>query len=617
MYRCNRVPETIGGHPVKDRCIKELVGEANNPLPLVDLNGCKLTCGQFGTIWPQPTGKVNLSESVVSLVPTSVTFNLVHGLEDAAAASTGPAALNGMLRELEKIFKMYMYATHPAYDPDSNEDPYAGKRSSRSVDVRFEIRRGDELSPKMDQDESYTLRVTSSPNDNRHDNMVALIKAETYFGARHAVETLSQLMAYDYLTGAMQMVANAYVEDKPSYTHRGILLDTSRNFFSMKILKRVVDGLSYNKMNVFHWHITDTHSFPLKLKSIPQLAEYGAYSEFKTYSAADVAELVEYGRIRGVKILPEFDAPAHVGNGWQFAEQLHPEWGRLAVCVNKEEWQDYCVEPPCGQFNVLNDKVYELLGVMFEEWMRMFDSDVFHMGGDEVNFNCWNTSSEFRTYMVDNGLEGSKEDYLDLWRAFQQRAYEKMAEAKGERIPAIIWTNSMTEEGVEKFLNVKEYIIQLWTKLGDADVSDIINKGYRTIYSPWDRFYLDCGYSSWVGTGNNWCSPYKGWQLIYETSPRKSYLELEDSKPEFAANILGGEACMWAEQVEGVAVEGKLWPRGAALGERLWADPDNGWKEAEQRFLHQRERMVARGIAADAHQPEWCYQNEDLCYSRV
>ena len=58
---------------------------------------------------------------------------------------------------------------------------------------------------------------------------------------------------------------------------------------------------------------------------------------------------MEYARVRGVKVLPEFDAPAHVGNGWQFAEDKHPEWGRLAVCVNKEPWQQFCVEPPCGQ----------------------------------------------------------------------------------------------------------------------------------------------------------------------------------------------------------------------------------------------------------------------------
>ncbi len=69
----------------------------------------------------------------------------------------------------------------------------------------------------------------------------------------------------------------------------------------------------------------------------------------KIYTPGDIRELVEYARVRGVKVVPELDAPAHVGNGWQFAEMKHPEWGRLAVCVNQEEWQDYCVEPPCGQ----------------------------------------------------------------------------------------------------------------------------------------------------------------------------------------------------------------------------------------------------------------------------
>ena len=87
--------------------------------------------------------------------------------------------------------------------------------------------------------------------------------------------------------------------------------------------------MSYNKLNVFHWHITDTHSFPLHLKSVPELARYGAYSPEKTYSAKDVADLVNYARVRGVKVMPEFDAPAHVGNGWQFAEKNHPEWGKL------------------------------------------------------------------------------------------------------------------------------------------------------------------------------------------------------------------------------------------------------------------------------------------------
>ena len=96
-------------------------------------------------------------------------------------------------------------------------------------------------------------------------------------------------------------------------------------------------------LNLILSGIKYTTQKPEKCKSL------GAYSKHQVYSQNDIRELVEYARVRGVKVLPEFDAPAHVGNGWQFAEEKHPEWGKLAVCVNKEPWQEFCVEPPCGQ----------------------------------------------------------------------------------------------------------------------------------------------------------------------------------------------------------------------------------------------------------------------------
>ena len=82
--------------------------------------------------------------------------------------------------------------------------------------------------------------------------------------------------------------------------------------------------------------------------------------------------------------------------------------------------------------------------------------------------------------------------------------------------------------------------------------------------------------------------------------------------------ILGGEAAMWSEQVDSAAVVHKLFPRVSALGERLWSDPGAGltWKQAETRMIHHRQVLVSRGIEADALQPEWCHQNEALCYVR-
>ena len=68
-------------------------------------------------------------------------------------------------------------------------------------------------------------------------------------------------------------------------------------------------------------------------------------------------------------------------------------------------------------------------------------------------------------------------------------------------------------------------MIQIWTTGEDSVISELINKGYQVIFSNYDAWYLDCGYSSWVGEGNNWCSPYKGWQKVYDNSPRKIYRE--------------------------------------------------------------------------------------------
>jgi hexosaminidase len=176
--------------------------------------------------------------------------------------------------------------------------------------------------------------------------------------------------------------------------------------------------MSYDKLNVFHWHITDTHSFPLVSRRLPQLSQLGAYSPAKVYSAAAVREIVDYARVRGVRVLPEFDAPAHVGNGWQFAnEEGQP---RAVVCLNQEPWEEYCVEPPCGQFNPVSPAVYPLLGELYLDFFELFpDTDMFHMGGDEVNLNCWNASQEIKDYLAANGQTGTEDELVQLWNLFQ------------------------------------------------------------------------------------------------------------------------------------------------------------------------------------------------------
>lgn len=96
--------------------------------------------------------------------------------------------------------------------------------------------------------------------------------AGNFFGARHALETLSQLIAYDGDNDVLRMVNDVDIVDKPAYRYRGVALDTSRNFISTFGIKRLIDGLSFNKMNIFHWHITDTHAFPMEVANRPKVS---------------------------------------------------------------------------------------------------------------------------------------------------------------------------------------------------------------------------------------------------------------------------------------------------------------------------------------------------------
>jgi hexosaminidase len=142
-------------------------------------------------------------------------------------------------------------------------------------------------------------------------------------------------------------------------------------------------------------------------------------------------------------------------------------------------------------------------------------------------------------------------------------------------------------------------------------IAELLNKGYKVILSNYDALYLDCGYGAWVGEGNNWCSPYIGWQKVYENRPKTILAGLGVSQHQNL--VLGAEAALWSEQVDEQALDAKVWPRAAAMAERLWSDPDDNWRQAEMRMINVRERLVARGIMADSLQPEWCHQNDNKC----
>ncbi|KAJ1941410.1 Glucosamine-6-phosphate isomerase (Glucosamine-6-phosphate deaminase) (GNPDA) (GlcN6P deaminase), partial [Linderina macrospora] len=150
----------------------------------------------------------------------------------------------------------------------------------------------------LETDESYTLDIPVSGQ--------ATLKAKTPYGALRGLETLSQLVVSN---GASKAIRNTpiHIEDSPFFPHRGLQIDTSRNYLSVSMIKRTLDAMSYNKMNVLHWHIVDSQSWPVESKTFPDLQKNGAYSAKETYSHVQVKDIIQYAKNRGIRVIPEFD----------------------------------------------------------------------------------------------------------------------------------------------------------------------------------------------------------------------------------------------------------------------------------------------------------------------
>lgn len=154
--------------------------------------------------------------------------------------------------------------------------------------------------------------------------------------------------------------------------------------------------------------------------------------------------------------------------------------------------------------------------------------------------------------------------FMNLWEHFQENAVAALDKVDNRKVPVIVWSSSLTEEPyLTRHLDKDRYIIQYWTEKDDSLLEPLLQNGYKLIVSNADSLYLDCGFGSWVRNGNNWCTPYKGWQKVYDN-------RMEDIGGEYIDQIMGAEATLFAEQVDEWTLDSRLWPRLSALAERLW-----------------------------------------------
>lgn len=252
--------------------------------------------------------------------------------------------------------------------------------------------------------------------------------------------------------------------------------------------------MSTNKMNVLHWHATDSQSFPMEFPRVPMLHTYGSYSPNEIYRQKDVKNLIKYAKSRGVRVIIEIDGPSHSSAGWEWGPNAG--LGNLSVCINKQPWRKFCIQPPCGLMNPLNPNVYDILEKVYKDLLEIIPKEeTIHMGGDEVFIPCWNSTIEIVDEMKNRGLNLTENSFLQIWSEFHEKNVDSLFKLTNRNNPVIVWSSHLTNPDViEKYLPKDKFIIQTWVANDNQLNKDLLNLGYKLIISTKNAWYLDHGF---------------------------------------------------------------------------------------------------------------------------
>ncbi|OJJ46082.1 hypothetical protein ASPZODRAFT_152309 [Penicilliopsis zonata CBS 506.65] len=543
----------------------------------------------------------------------------------SAAASNSTIVTEGWNRAWETIVSLQWvpaateapiahYAPFPTGVPPVKRE--APSPSLRYVDVQVADVTAD---LQHGVDESYTLEITAESSS-------VEIRSQTVWGALHAFTTLQQIVISDG-HGGLLVEQPVRIEDAPLYPYRGIMVDSGRNYISVGKILEQLDAMALAKMNVLHWHLDDSQSWPVHMKVYPEMT-LDAYSPRDTFSQEAIRRVIGYARARGIRVIPEVDMPGHSAAGWK---QVDPT---IVACADSwwsnDDWTYHtAVEPTPGQLDIIYNGTYPVVQQVYGELSGLFTDDFFHVGADELQTGCYN----FSHYVMEWFAEDASRTYDDLAQYWVDHAvpiFQNVPERPNRRL--IMWEDIVLSTPHAHDVP-KDIIMQSWNN-GLTNIANLTALGYDVIVSSADFFYLDCGYGGFVtndprydvmanpdasvpnfnylGDGGSWCAPYKTWQRIYD------YDFTTNLTDEQAAHIIGAASPLWSEQVDDVVISSKMWPRAAALAELVWSGnrDKNGNKRTTlmtQRILNFREYLVANGVQAAPLVPKYCLQHPHSC----
>ena len=410
--------------------------------------------------------------------------------------------------------------------------------------------------------EAYTINVSSDG---------ILVRAVAPEGIYRATRTLLKSVGTEK-TSSVEF-PSAEVSDWPRFGYRGLMLDVSRHFSDVEMVKRTIDMLALHQLNIFHWHLTDDQGWRIEIKSHPELTEVGAWrddtvvgrylggTDYPTdgkrhggfYTQEQIREIVAYAKERYIEIIPEIDLPGHTSA----VLAAYPQLG----CEDKE----YKVANRWGVIrDVLcagNPASLDLFKDIMDEVCDLFPGKYIHLGGDECVKDRWEAcpkcQKKIRELGLKDGSRYSKEDYLQSWFMGEVASF---VQSKGKRV--IGWDEIL--EGVP----MDDSVIMSWR--GTEGGITAARMGHDVVMTPTSDMYFDQSQTLASQLEEIPVGGFINVMKVYSYEPLPASLTPEQQK-----HILGCQANVWCEYMPEERIrQYQILPRLAALSEVQWTMPE-------------------------------------------
>jgi hexosaminidase len=411
-----------------------------------------------------------------------------------------------------------------------------------------------EINYNSTNNEAYTLNISKKE---------VKIKGASAQGLFYGVQSFLQMIPPEKTENVL--IPSSYIEDKPSYSWRGMHLDVVRHFFGKEFVMKMIDQMAMLKLNTFHWHLTDDQGWRIEIKRYPKLTQIsswrnetmvGHYTETNQqfdgtryggfYTQEDIKEVVKYAQERYITIVPEIEMPGHA----VAVLSAYPEYSCTGGPFNVYTKWGVSDDVFCAG----KEGTFELLQNIIEEVVDLFPGPYIHVGGDECPKTRWKSCPDCQKRINDNGLKNEME-----LQSYFIRRMEKFIASKGKKI--IGW-DEILEGGLPERASVMSW-------RGYAGGIEAAHSGHDVVMTPTDFCYFDY----YQGPEKEEPLAIGGFlplEKVYSFNPLPPTLSTEAAK-----HILGAQANVWTEYLtDEKKVEYMIFPRICAMAEILWT-PSN------------------------------------------